>query len=48
MNDQKFFFRYLAICRPLSPLARSTTGAKDDDDDDDEDDDDEEDEVEDH
>ena len=29
-HDQKeFFFRYLAICRPLSPLARSTTGAKD-------------------
>ena len=24
--SQSCFFRYLAICRPLSPLARSTTG----------------------
>ena len=29
---RKILFRYLAICRPLSPLARSTTGEKDDND----------------
>ena len=43
----------MAICRPLSPLARSTTGGqddydKDDDDDDDDDEDDEEEEKEDN